>query len=306
MKIRLGTRASALARAQTALVVRQLTDAAIAQGVDVTIETVPVTTEGDTYTGPLSQAGGVGLFVAALRVALLRQDCDAIVHSLKDVPTGGHDDLAMVAVPERADVRDCLVSDGRALADLPHGAIVATGSPRRAAQLRALRPDVAVAEVRGNVDTRIRKVRDGEYAAVVLAMAGLQRLGRADEATEVFTVQQMVPAPGQGALALEARADADSDLLAVLAALDHPPTRAAVTAERAALAAVEAGCNAPLGAYATVEGDWLSLQVRAVNQAGTLALNEHQRVPLSQAEAVGRSAGLSLLGRGAGRLMELA
>lgn len=306
MKIRLGTRASALARAQTALMVRQITDAALARGVDVTIETVPVTTEGDTYTGPLSQAGGVGLFVAALRVALLRQDCDAVVHSLKDVPTGGHEDLALAAVPQRADARDCLVSDGRPLADLPHGAIVATGSPRRAAQLRALRPDIAVAEVRGNVDTRIQKARDGQYDAVVLAMAGLQRLGRADEATEVFGAEQMVPAPGQGALAIECRADADAGLVELLSSLDHLPTRAAVTAERAALAAVEAGCNAPLGAHATVEGEWLSLHVRAINQAGTLALNEHQRVPLPQAEVAGRSAGLSLLGRGAGRLMELA
>jgi hydroxymethylbilane synthase len=246
--LRLATRASALARTQSETVAAAL---ATASGREVVL--VEVSTQGDRdRTTPLAELGGVGVFVSAVREAVLAGDADLAVHSLKDLPTADPEGLALGAVPTREDPRDVLVArDGATVASLPPGARVGTGSPRRAAMLRALRPDLDVVAVRGNVDTRLRAVTDGSLDAVVLARAGLARLDRLDAVTEVLEPDQMLPAPGQGALAVECRDD-DVALLDALGPLDDPDTRAAVVAERALLAALEAGCSAPVGALATV------------------------------------------------------
>jgi hydroxymethylbilane synthase len=216
------------------------------------VELVEVTTLGDTSRAALTSIGGTGVFAAALRSALLAGDVDFAVHSLKDLPTRPEPGLVVAAVPAREDPRDVLVArDGLTLAELPAGSRIGTGAPRRSAQLLALGLGLDVEPVRGNVDTRLGYVRDGKLDGVLLARAGLVRLGRADEATEVLDPIQVLPAPGQGALAVECRSD-DTELVAALSAVDDADTRAAVTAERALLAALEAGCTAPVGALAEV------------------------------------------------------
>jgi hydroxymethylbilane synthase len=217
------------------------------------VEIVGVTTLGDVSREQLSQIGGTGVFVSALRESLLSGEVDFAVHSLKDLPTGAAAGITLAAVPARDDPRDALVGrDGVKLADLPPGALVGTGSPRRAAQLGVLRSDVRCVPIRGNANTRLAKVRDGELDAVVLAYAGLARIGQTDLVSEIFEPDDMVPAPGQGALAVECRAD-DAGLAGLLATIDHAATRSAVTAERSLLAALEAGCSAPVGGYATIQ-----------------------------------------------------
>jgi hydroxymethylbilane synthase len=217
---------------------------------------VEIVTEGDRSSAAVAQLGGTGVFVTALRDALYAGHVDLAVHSLKDLPTAAADGLAVAAIPEREDPRDALVSQGdRQLAELPVGSRVGTGAPRRMAQLRALGLGLDVVPIRGNVDTRVRKVLDGELDAVVLARAGLARLGRLDVISEVLDPLQMLPAPGQGALAVECRAD-DEELVGMLRiALDDSATRLCVLAERALLAALEAGCTAPVGALADLAGD---------------------------------------------------
>jgi hydroxymethylbilane synthase len=257
-RLRLGTRRSALARTQSQWVADRLS-AALTRARParpVAVELVEVTTEGDTSKASLASLGGTGVFVSALRDALLAGEIDFAVHSLKDLPTADADGLVLAALPPRADPRDVLIArDGLTLSELPAGSRVGTGSPRRAAQLRALGFGLDVVDVRGNVDTRLRLVSDGVLDAVVLARAGLVRLGRADEATELFDPLLMLPAPGQGALAVETRS-ADVPLVAALGLLDDAATRASVLAERALLARLEAGCAAPVGALAeVVEGD---------------------------------------------------
>ncbi|MGK5641106.1 hydroxymethylbilane synthase, partial [Streptomyces sp. URMC 126] len=245
----MGTRRSALALAQSSAFARDLEHAT-----GVRVETVGITTEGDTNGAPLTTMGGTGVFVQAVRAALRAGEIDFAVHSYKDLPTAGPEDVVVAAVPVREDPRDALVTaDGRPLGRLPDGARVGTGSPRRAGQLAALRPGLVVVPLRGNVDTRIGRVRDGRLDAVVLAAAGLARLGRLGEAAELFAPDRLVPAPAQGALAVECRAD-DTALALLLAALDDPATRAAVDAERAVLAELEAGCSAPIGAHAHPSG----------------------------------------------------
>ena len=247
--IRIGTRQSALALAQTELVAQQLRAAGLA------CELVHVTTVGDRSTAPVAELG-VGVFVSALRDALAAGDVDVAVHSYKDLPTAPDPRLVLAAIPPREDPRDALVArDGLVLGELPAGSRVGTGSARRKAQLEALGLGLDVVPIRGNVDTRVRKVTTGELDAVVVAAAGLRRLGRITEATELLDPVQMLPAPAQGALAIECRAD-DHDLAAQLAAvLDDGFTRAAVTAERAVLAGLEAGCSAPIAALADVVSD---------------------------------------------------
>jgi len=256
--LRLGTRRSALAMAQSGMVAE-----AVAAATGRPVELVEITTYGDTSREHLAQIGGTGVFVSALRDALLDGSVDFAVHSLKDLPTAEPDGLRLAAVPLREDPRDALVArDGLGLEELvekcAHGdrpARIGTGSPRRAAQLNAWAAargvDLETVAIRGNVDTRIGFVRSGELDAVVLAAAGLSRLGRLAEATEIIADTVMLPAPGQGALAIECRA-ADAELVSALAVLDDAPTRAAVTAERVLLAALEAGCSAPVGALAVV------------------------------------------------------
>ncbi|MGI9063424.1 MAG: hydroxymethylbilane synthase [Pseudonocardiaceae bacterium] len=247
--LRLGTRGSALALAQTEQVAERLR----AAGVDV--ELTVVRTAGDASMAPIAEIG-VGVFVSALREALVAGEIDVAVHSYKDLPTAPDPRLGVAAVSQRADPRDALVArDGLVLGELPPGAVIGTGSPRRTAQLHALGLGLQVVPIRGNVDSRIRKVVEGELDGVVVAAAGLARLGRTTEATELLDPLQMLPAPAQGALALECRVD-DLDAEHVLAGvLDDAGTRSAVTAERALLAALEAGCSAPVGALADVVED---------------------------------------------------
>ncbi|MEU8585729.1 hydroxymethylbilane synthase [Streptomyces sp. NPDC048664] len=247
--LRLGTRRSKLAMAQSGQVAE-----AVRRVTGRPVELVEITTYGDTSREHLAQIGGTGVFVTALRDALLRGEVDFAVHSLKDLPTTQPEDLVLAAVPPREDPRDVMVArDARKFADLPRGARIGTGSPRRMAQLNAYARthglDIRTVAIRGNVDTRIGYVHDGELDAVVLAAAGLNRIGRIDEVTDFLSVDTVLPAPGQGALAIECTA-ANADLIAALAELDDPHTRAAVTAERSLLAALEAGCSAPVGALA--------------------------------------------------------
>jgi hydroxymethylbilane synthase len=262
-----GTRGSALALTQTGHVV----DALAAAG-DLTLETVRVRTDGDRLTGSLATLGGTGVFVTALRDALLDGRCDVAVHSLKDLPTGDAEGLVIGAVPVRENPADALCArDGRTLDDLPTGARVGTGSPRRKAQLLAARPDLVVVDIRGNVDTRLGRITD-DLDAVVLARAGLARLGRLDAVTEAFGPDVMAPAPGQGALAIEVRSGVDGPLAAALAALDHRPTRLAVIAERALLARLEAGCAAPIGASGVLTGSTLRLDAVVARPDGSATL----------------------------------
>jgi len=302
MRIRLGTRGSALATTQSGMVAESLVAAGARLGLEVQTELVTITTHGDISRASLVGLSEVGVFVTALRTSLLAGDCDVIVHSLKDMPTAPFEGLELAALPEREDVRDALCSGGRKLAGLPAGARVGTGSPRRTAQLLALRPDVQAVPIRGNVDTRLGMVGK-ELDAVVLAAAGLNRLGRGDDAAELFDPADMLPAPGQGALAVEIAADAPEELSNLVRSLDHADTRAAVTAERAALAVLDAGCSAPVGAFATVENGALALTVRVMNTAGTLTLTEKASGRASDAVSLGRGAAHALLGRGAASLM---
>ncbi|AKN68454.1 porphobilinogen deaminase [Streptomyces sp. PBH53] len=247
--LRLGTRRSRLAMAQSGQVAE-----AVRQVTGRPVELVEITTYGDVSREALAQIGGTGVFVTALRDALLKGEVDFAVHSLKDLPTTQPEELVLAAVPVREDPRDVIVArDALKFTDLPRGARVGTGAPRRMAQLnayaRAHGLDIETVPIRGNVDTRIRYVRDGELDAVVLAAAGLHRIGRIDEVTDFLSVDTVLPAPGQGALAIECAAD-NADLIAALGELDDPFTRAAVTAERSLLAALEAGCSAPVGALA--------------------------------------------------------
>ncbi|MGP7959197.1 hydroxymethylbilane synthase [Sanguibacter sp. A247] len=250
--VRVGTRASELARTQTGHVVDALRTASHARGAALSLETVHVTTEGDTTRASLSQLGGTGVFVAALRDALLEGRIDIAVHSLKDLPTAPAPGLTVAAMPERVTPLDALCArDGLTLATLAPGARIGTGSPRRRAQLLAARPDLEVVDIRGNVGTRLARALgpDADLDAVVLAAAGLARLGQDDAISELLDPSVMLPAPGQGVLAIETRTGFD---VAGLEALDHLPSRLAATAERALLARLEAGCAAPVGALGTV------------------------------------------------------
>jgi hydroxymethylbilane synthase len=309
--LKFGTRASLLARTQTQSVADALTD----QQPGIDIETVLVSTEGDRSSAPLAQIGGTGVFVSALREALLAGTIDVAVHSYKDLPTAPAEGIALAAVPAREDPRDALCArDGLTLLDLPAGARIGTGSPRRAAQLRALDLGLEIVPIRGNVDTRLAKVgappEHGGLDGVVLAMAGLRRLGRSELITEPLDPIQVLPAPAQGALAVECRSG-DTATLELLAGLDDARSRAAVTAERALLAALEAGCSAPVGALAEVtEGDpddevgeeiFLRGSVTAVD--GSDAVRLSATGARDTAEQIGRRLAAELIELGANTMM---
>jgi hydroxymethylbilane synthase len=284
------------------------------------VEIVGVTTLGDVSREQLTQIGGTGVFVSALRESLLRREVDFAVHSLKDLPTGAAPGITLAAIPPRDDPRDALVGrNGVKLADLPPGARIGTGSPRRAAQLSVLRSDLTCVPIRGNANTRLAKVRDGELDAVVLAYAGLARIGQTDLVSEVFEPDDMIPAPGQGALAVECRAD-DAELVALLAAIDHAATRTAVTAERSLLTALEAGCSAPVGAYATGHAGTGRLRLDAVVLGarpetpppgaldagaanGTIVIRESGEADAGDAARLGRELAARMLALGAADLM---
>ena len=299
--LRLGTRRSTLALTQSTTVA----EAVRRHGREV--ELVEVVTEGDRSSEALATLGGTGVFVTELRRQLLAGSIDFAVHSLKDLPTQPAEGLVVIALPQREDPRDALVSrEGVTLAELPSGSRVGTGSPRRTAQLRALGLGLEVEAIRGNVDTRLRKVSDGELDAVVVAAAGLARLGRLDAASEILDPGQMLPAPGQGALAVECRAD-DDTLRTILTLLDDPATRASTSAERALLARLEAGCTAPVGALADVavgdDGDEIYLRAVVASTDGSAAVRLSATGPFQDPEGLGRRLAEDLLNAGAAGLI---
>lgn len=297
LTIRLGTRRSALATAQAGMMADQL------RGLGHTVDMIEITTIGDTSTASLSSIGGTGVFAAAIRQALLAGQIDIAVHSLKDLPVAPEPGLIVAAIPPREDPRDALVArDGLTLGELPAGSVVGTGSPRRTAQLAALGLGLTVTDIRGNVDTRISLVHKGSCDAVLLARAGLARLGRLGEVTESLDPLQMLPAPGQGALAIECRTDRP-DVIEALRPLDDPDTRACVSAERALLAALEAGCTAPVGALAEVvegeSGTELFLRAFAGSPDAGIELRRSSVGPLTAPERLGRELAAVLLADGA-------
>lgn len=302
MVLKIGTRASALATTQSGHVADRLREV---HGIEV--ELVEISTEGDRSSAPLTEFGGTGVFVAAVRDALAAGRVDVAVHSLKDLPTAPDARLLLAAIPQREDPRDVLVArDGLTLGELPRDARIGTGSPRRISQLNALGLGVEAVAIRGNVDTRIAKVAAGEVDAVILARAGLLRLGRADEATEVIDPIQMLPAPGQGALACECRAD-DVATARLLSVLDDSDTRVAVTAERTLLATLEAGCSAPVGALADVvwgdDGDELWLRAVVGDLSGAPAIRRSASGSPAEAAALGVRLAQEMLEDGADHIM---
>ncbi|WP_338677412.1 hydroxymethylbilane synthase [Streptomyces sp. SCSIO 30461] len=309
--LRLGTRRSKLAMAQSGHVAE-----AVTRLTGRPVELVEITTYGDTSREHLAQIGGTGVFVTALRDALLAGEVDFAVHSLKDLPTAQPDELTLAAIPLREDPRDVLIArDGLTFDRLPNGARIGTGSPRRTAQLhahaRALGLEIETVPIRGNIDTRIGYVRNGELDAVVLAAAGLNRIGRISEVTDFLSVDAVLPAPGQGALAVECLSG-NTDLAAALGGLDDPDTRVAVTAERSLLAALEAGCSAPVGALADLSADAQDVhELRLRGVVGTtdgstlVQLSTTGPVPMSHdaAVAIGRELADEMLAKGAAGLM---
>jgi hydroxymethylbilane synthase len=300
--LRLGTRASELAHTQSQTVADAITAAT-----GTPVELVHIVTEGDRSAAAIAQLGGTGVFVAAIRRALLEGSVDLAVHSYKDLPTAAEPGLIIAAVPGRQDPRDALVArDGLTLGELPPGSKVGTGAPRRVAQLRALGLGLDVVPIRGNVDTRMGRVAEGDLDAVVLARAGLARLGRLDAISETLDPLQVLPAPAQGALAVECRTS-DARTRELLGRLEDPLARACVTAERATLATLEAGCSAPVAAYAEVaEGEsgpelFLRASVTAID--GSDAVRGSVSGPLPEAAALGRALATELLDRGAAELM---
>jgi hydroxymethylbilane synthase len=303
--LRLGTRASALARTQSQAVADAVTAAT-----GRPVELVHISTEGDRSAAAIAQLGGTGVFVTAIRQALLAREVDLAVHSFKDLPTAPADGLVVAAVPPREDPRDALVArDGLTLGELPAGSTVGTGAPRRVAQVRALGLGLEVVPIRGNVDTRLGRVRGGatgDLDAVVLARAGLARLGLVDRITETLDPLQVLPAPAQGALAIECRED-DDVTRALLTALEDAGTRACVAAERATLAALEAGCSAPVAAFAEVaegeDGPELYLRASVTAIDGSDGVRGSLTGPLAGAADLGRALASDLLDRGAAALM---
>jgi hydroxymethylbilane synthase len=328
MPLRLGTRASPLARCQSDWVAVQLRQ----RGIDVLL--VPITTTGDRQSGAIGTLGGQGVFTKEIQLALLDGRIDLAVHSLKDLPTAAAPRLCLAAVPERAPAGDVLVSaHGASLDSLPSGAAVGTGSLRRRAQLLHFRPDLQMKDVRGNIDTRLRKLHGdcprfratgdcpdfrasenatvpiepnpAHYDALVLAEAGLSRLGLESRITQRLPLQIVLPAPGQGALALEVRAD-DEPIRRVVAQLDHPPTHAAVSAERAMLAALQGGCLAPIAALGRVEADRLTLIGRVLSRDGVQRIDAAETFPVAEALDLGRHVAEMLLAQGAAQLIDAA
>ena len=305
--LRIGTRGSTLARTQSGLIADALTAAT-----GIATELVSVRTLGDDHLGPLATMPQPGVFVSALRDALLDGDVDVAVHSMKDLPSAPVEGIALGAVPPREDARDALVSAGGVtLMALPPGARVGTGSPRRAARLRALRSDLELVDLRGNVDSRIARVTDGELDAVVLAVAGLARLGRTDVISEVLEPDVMLPAPAQGALAVECRSD-DEVTLALLGLLDDRSARVRAVAERAVLAALGATCASAIGALAQLDGDRVQLVADASGPDGqhvihreSIALTAGATVDEAVVIAVGLGHALAhrLLAAGADRFL---
>jgi hydroxymethylbilane synthase len=298
--IRIGTRRSALAMAQTGMVADQISRASGRE-----VELVQITTAGDTSRESLASLGGTGVFASALREALLADECDLVVHSLKDLPTAPVAGLRIGATPKRADARDVLVArDGLTLPSLPEGARVGTGSPRRAAQLLAARNDLDVVDIRGNVDTRVGRVTEGDLDAVVLAAAGLTRLGRLELVSQFFELSDWPTAPGQGSLAIEVRESTTRELDTVLRKIDHATTRLTAGAERAVLSRLEAGCAAPVGATAVVDASLLLVTATVLSTDGRRSLTSSHAGVLEGSPAERDALAIELGERVADELLE--
>ncbi len=299
--IRIGTRGSALARWQTEHIAGLLR----AAYADLQIEITVIMTQGDRVLDqPLPLVGGKGLFTAELEAALRSGEIDCAVHSLKDLPTEPTDGLIVGAIPDRADPRDALISRARfTLATLPQGAAVGTSSRRRAAQVLHSRPDLQMLDIRGNVDTRVRKALnpEGAYDAILLAYAGLDRLGKADVISEQLSFDAVLPAPGQGALAVQCRDNESRDLLTLIT---HAPSATAVSAERAFLGALGSGCSLPVAAYAEIEDRKLHLRGRINSLSGAEQIDVEMIGGIDEAEAIGRELAQKALAQGAARLLE--
>jgi len=299
--LRIGTRGSLLALRQS----EQVKAALSAMHPELRIELKIIKTTGDKILDvPLAKVGGKGLFVKEIEEALLARQVDLAVHSMKDVPAMLPEGLEIAAVPAREDPRDVLVS-GKAgtLEELPHGAVIGTGSLRRGAQALALRPDLRVETLRGNLDTRLRKARDGGYDAVILAAAGLHRMGWKDRITAYLDPDVFIPAIGQGALGIEVRAD-DREVWGLLRGLHDVPTAAAVTAERAFLKELEGGCQVPIGGHAQVRGASVALTGLVASLDGRTLYRETLQAPCEEAERLGRELARELLDRGARTILE--
>ena len=297
--LRLGSRRSPMAIAQSRQVAGMITERT---GRPVKI--VGVATQGDVSRAQLTQIGGTGVFVSALREALLGGELDLAVHSLKDLPAEAAPGIVLAAVPPRDDPRDALVArDGAKLADMPSGARIGTGSPRRAAQLLAIRADLRCVPIRGNAGTRLAKVGAGELDGVLLACAGLARIGYASAITQLFEPDEMLPAPGQGALAVECRAD-EPELTALLGSVTDPASMAAVTAERSLLEALAAGCSTPVAAYAG-DADPLRMRAAVMSADGSRVLRARGGAPAAMARQLGQDLAVELLRSGAGDLVSV-
>ncbi len=296
--IRLGTRGSKLAMWQSTWVKQAL------EGLGCSVELIQIKTEGDVATGSLSQIGGQGLFTKRLQIALQNKEVDLAVHSLKDLPTQDADGLSIAAIPERETTADALVCNHhKSLQDLPAGAVVGTGSVRRAAQILHLRSDLKIADIRGNVDTRLRKLDDGDFDAIVLAAAGLTRLGWQDRITALFSPGDLLPAVGQGALGLETRTD-DEQTNAIVGQLNHAESFASAMAERHMLRALFAGCLAPVGAVTQVSDETLTLTGVVLATDGQTRVEASASDSLDQYAAVGQRVAKELVEKGADKLLK--
>lgn len=309
-RLRIGTRSSALALWQANFIAERLKELA-----GVAVEIVRIRTSGDHLQNAAvarlpteygAEAVSKGIFIKELEDALLSETVNIAVHSMKDVPTETPTQLTFSAITRREDPRDCLISrQGRTLRTLPFGARVGTSSLRRQAQLRHHRPDLEVADLRGNVDTRIRKLEAGEFDAIVVAMAGVNRLGLSDKITQVVDEDIMLPAVGQGALGIETLAS-DLETAKLVETLDHAETRACVTAERAVLRTLQGGCQIPLGALARVRGDRLHLEAAVFSARGAEHVQSSDEGPVAEAEAIGARLGAALIEAGADNILRMA
>ena len=301
MIVRIATRRSALAKWQAHHVSGLLT----AREPGLEVQLLELMTRGDRILDvPLAEVGGKGLFVKEIEDALLRGDAQIAVHSMKDLPAVEPPGLVIAAVPVREEPRDALVSHGKKLAELPRGARVGTASLRRSAQLQAMRPDLRIETIRGNVATRLRKIDEG-FDAVVLAHAGLRRLGLTDKVAQIFSTEEMLPAVAQGALALEARG-ADAATLKRLARLEHPETRVRTEAERGFLARIEGGCQVPIAGHAQVQGGTIVLRALVASLDGTKVIRGERSGPAAGARAMGEALAEELLSKGAAEILRAA
>lgn len=303
--IRIATRTSSLALWQA----RHVSELLRSRNPDLDVELIHVSTQGDRdRSEPLRQFGGLGVFTREVQSAVLADEADLAVHSLKDLPTAPVDGLHLAAVPGRAAVYDALVfpagAKGASIDDLPESARVGTGSPRRQAQFRHARPDLRLLEIRGNVETRLRKLDDGDYDAIVLAEAGLSRLGLAERISGRLEPPLMYPAVAQGALGIECRTS-DDEVRTLLAEITHPQTQACTTAERTLLAELRAGCHAPLGALSTVDAETLTLAAVILSPDGAERIEASTDGPLTDAANVGRTLASKLRNLGADELLQV-